>query len=302
MPHSHSPRHGTQTGLSTSADDTRIRWHLLGSGPRRWLLPPGLGTPPSAWTLLARHLGPQWSILTWEMRGCYDSDLPRNPRHLGVPHHADDAEAALRGAGWDDSGLLVLGGWSLGVQISLEVFRRLRDRVAGLVLIGGPFEQTLAGALPIAGGDRVVGPLLRAIVRGRRVLDPLVQAAMRHPATPELLPRLGVLSRPQPHLRAVMADFARLELSVLARLSEAAHSHSARDVLSTIAVPTLIVHGDKDQLTPLRVGRELTARIAGARLHVVADGTHYALLEFPDQVGDVIGSFLGGLALGQQAA
>lgn len=41
-----------------------------------------------------------------------------------------------------------------------------------------------------------------------------------------------------------------------------------------IAVPTLLLWGDSDPISPLAVGRHLEARIAGARLHIVAGGDH----------------------------
>ncbi|MBI5609038.1 MAG: alpha/beta hydrolase [Deltaproteobacteria bacterium] len=280
------------TDFTRSADGTKIRWHRLGDGPRRWLLPPGLGTPPSAWTLLRERLGPEYSILTWEMRGCYDSDRPADRRCYGVVHHADDAIAALRGAGWDDDQPIILGGWSLGVQISLEIYRRIRQRVAGMVLLGGPFEHTLQGALPIPYGDQAVVPLLKVLHRPGALLTPVVRLALAHPKAPHALHRLGVVTHRHPHLAKVLEDFSRLHLGTLIELSRAAHHHSARDVLGHVTVPTLIVHGDRDQLTPLRIGRELFARMPGARLYVVQGGTHYALLEFPDQVNGVIADFL----------
>jgi pimeloyl-ACP methyl ester carboxylesterase len=287
------PARSTDTTRST--DGTHIRWHRLGNGPRRWLLPPGLGTPPSAWTLLAEHLGPEYSILTWEMRGCYDSGRPADHRCYGVVHHADDAIAVLRDAGWDDNEPLILGGWSLGVQISLETYRRLSHRVRALVLLGGPFEHTLQGALPIPYGDQAIGPLLRALRPGGSLLNPLARRILAHPKAPHALHRLGVVAHRHPHLAKVLADFSHLHLGTLIDLSRAAHHHSARDVLGHITAPTLIVHGDLDQLTPLRIGREIFARIPRSRLHVVKGGTHYALLEFPEQVNGAIGDFLAEL-------
>ncbi|CAN5669686.1 alpha/beta hydrolase [soil metagenome] len=41
-----------------------------------------------------------------------------------------------------------------------------------------------------------------------------------------------------------------------------------------ITVPTLLIWGDADPISPLAVGRHLDSRIADARLHVVAGGGH----------------------------
>ena len=41
-----------------------------------------------------------------------------------------------------------------------------------------------------------------------------------------------------------------------------------------IRTPTLVIHGDRDELIPYAMGREVTAAIAGARLVTVPGGTH----------------------------
>jgi pimeloyl-ACP methyl ester carboxylesterase len=41
-----------------------------------------------------------------------------------------------------------------------------------------------------------------------------------------------------------------------------------------IAVPTLLIWGDADAISPLAVGRHLEKRIPGARLHIVPGGGH----------------------------
>lgn len=58
----------------------------------------------------------------------------------------------------------------------------------------------------------------------------------------------------------------------------------SRPLLAGIAVPTLIVVGEGDQITPPEVAKEMHEGIAGSRLVVVARAGHMALLEQPDAV------------------
>ena len=46
----------------------------------------------------------------------------------------------------------------------------------------------------------------------------------------------------------------------------------------TIAIPTIVVHGDADEIVPFRMGERVTAAIPGARLLRVAGGHHGDLL------------------------
>jgi pimeloyl-ACP methyl ester carboxylesterase len=77
------------------------------------------------------------------------------------------------------------------------------------------------------------------------------------------------------------AHNARLDLRMYLALVESMQRHDATDQLPGIAVPTLVVAGDRDQLTPLACAQEMARLIPGAELFVIPDGTHAALVEQP---------------------
>ena len=53
--------------------------------------------------------------------------------------------------------------------------------------------------------------------------------------------------------------------------------HDAYDALPTLSVPTLVLHGDEDDVSPVENGRRLAARIPGARLHVLHGAGHLSV-------------------------
>ena len=61
--------------------------------------------------------------------------------------------------------------------------------------------------------------------------------------------------------------------------------------LSTVRVPTLVVHGADDQVTPVARAEELARGIPGARLEVISDAGHIPQLEQPERVNDLLASF-----------
>jgi pimeloyl-ACP methyl ester carboxylesterase len=65
-----------------------------------------------------------------------------------------------------------------------------------------------------------------------------------------------------------------------------------REVLPSIDVPTLLVHGDVDQRAPLRIAEELHARIPGSKLVVIQGPGHMVTLEAPERVNHEVRSFL----------
>jgi pimeloyl-ACP methyl ester carboxylesterase len=70
----------------------------------------------------------------------------------------------------------------------------------------------------------------------------------------------------------------------------------ARALLGRVQVPTLVVAGADDQVTPVALAEELAAGIAGARLEVLAAAGHQAPLEQSERFNRLLEEFAEGLA------
>ena len=70
-----------------------------------------------------------------------------------------------------------------------------------------------------------------------------------------------------------------------------------RERLAQIGVPTLVIGGTADRMTPLRLSQSLAERIPGARLQVIQDAGHTMALERPDEVAAAVRQFIGELHL-----
>jgi 3-oxoadipate enol-lactonase len=64
-------------------------------------------------------------------------------------------------------------------------------------------------------------------------------------------------------------------------------------LLATITVPTLIVVGEEDALTPVAESRAMHAHIPGSRLEIIAHAGHLANLERPAAFNHLLTEFLG---------
>jgi len=62
--------------------------------------------------------------------------------------------------------------------------------------------------------------------------------------------------------------------------------------VSRIAVPTLVMNGTEDDMTPLKYSHYLADKIAGARLVLIEGATHYCFLEKPVAANRAIQAFL----------
>jgi pimeloyl-ACP methyl ester carboxylesterase len=68
--------------------------------------------------------------------------------------------------------------------------------------------------------------------------------------------------------------------------------HSARDVLPTIRVPTLVVSATGDGFTPLPLAHAMRRAIPAAEMAIVRDGSHTCPIERPAFVDAAVVDFL----------
>jgi pimeloyl-ACP methyl ester carboxylesterase len=71
------------------------------------------------------------------------------------------------------------------------------------------------------------------------------------------------------------------------------HNPKLKHLLYRVAVPTLILCGEKDGIASVDYARGLAKLINGARVATIADAAHYPHIEQPDAVLRQIGEFLG---------
>jgi 3-oxoadipate enol-lactonase len=68
--------------------------------------------------------------------------------------------------------------------------------------------------------------------------------------------------------------------------------HDTRNKLVGIKIPTLIMVGEDDELTPLRMAEELSSEIPGSELKVFEHGGHGLYWEIPDRFNKAVLDFV----------
>ena len=178
----------------------------------------------------------------------------------------------------DAPGEFALLGTSMGGYVALDVIRQAPGRVRVLALVSTsarkdtPEQQASReqqSRLVEAGDfDRLVDMAFPGVVAQQHENDPTLLGAWRSMA------------------RAVGADvFLRQQRAVLGRAD-------ARELLSTISCPTVVIHGTDDRLIPVGMGEEIAGAIPGAELVKIDDAGHFVFLEQPEVMASVVADFL----------
>ncbi len=200
-------------------------------------------------------------------------DLPGHGRSKGEGRQSVEAYADLVAefvAALDVESPAVVG-HSMGGAIALDLALRYGDKVGGLVLVGtGARLRVMPSLLEGVGGEF------------ESTVDLLCRYAYGPLASEEMV-RLGreeMLAIGQEVLRG---DFLACDhFDVMDRLGE-------------VRLPTLVICGEEDQLTPLKYSQFLIDHIQGARLVTIPEAGHMVMLEKPQETTEAIAEFSSGV-------
>jgi pimeloyl-ACP methyl ester carboxylesterase len=269
-----------QEHLTAARDGTRLHWSGSGRGSPPVLLTDGIGCAGYIWRFLRPELARRHRTLHWNYRGHGQSEAPADPARVSLADCVDDLFVVLDAA---EEPRAVIVGHSMGVQVALEAHRRAPERVAGLILVCGAPGRALdavhdvpfaAAALPYAqaGVTRFPG-LSRLLFRSMVPTDMALRLALTFEVNEKLVAREDLVR--------YLDDLADVDPALFVKLLGSAAQSDATDHLPSIAVPTLIIAGERDTFTPMWLSVKMHAAIPGSELLVLPGGSHVGPLEHP---------------------
>jgi 3-oxoadipate enol-lactonase len=255
------------------SDDAEIFYEIRGDGPPVVLLHP-FPCDHEFWDPIAAALDSRYRLILPDLRGHGDSEIGEGPAL--VSKHVSDIARVLDDAGIGRAAFI---GCSIGGYILFEFWRRFRARVASLVLC----DTRPQADTPEARSNR----LKAAATVLEQGTEPFLESMI-----PKLMGRTTVNMRPDlvEGARAMMRKMSAEDINQVQQ-GTAARPDSVAD-LKTINVPTLIVIGEEDVLSPVADGELMRQNIAGSQLKVIPKAGHYAPWEQPQAVGTVLRQFL----------
>jgi pimeloyl-ACP methyl ester carboxylesterase len=220
-----------------------------------------------------------WEPVASRLRRRADILVPNLRRQDSIAQMSRDAWADVAGLPHDTP--LVLAGFSMGGYVAQQMLADAPRRVAALALVDTscrpePPENVPVREATMAALQRDIGAETLAILRRGVHADQLSNAPLM---------ALG-----QRIMREVGAAAAIRQIQAI--IGRADH----RAMLARLDMPTLVLCGRTDQVTPLALSREAAALIPGARLHIVEDAGHWAPMEQPQAVAAELGRLLDAIA------
>lgn len=282
--------------LTTSADGTQISYDVVGEGKRAILLANGLGGRLYAWEPLIEDLWRDYKLITWDYRGLFDL-VEIDAGKLSLRQHVEDALAILRA---EKIERVVLIGWSMGVQVSLDLAAHERDLVAGLILLNGTYGHVLQTGFQPFFAIPFLPKRLHGVIEFLRERPDVTKILTKLARVTEL-PTIGLMTLTagrknamsvRPLLRRYFDEVLGPSFPNFLRLFQELDAHSVYHLLPDITAPALIVSGWLDMLTPAFQSFEIARRLPNAEHLALKRASHFALRERPEVVVPRVRAFL----------
>ncbi|HEY6728809.1 MAG TPA: alpha/beta hydrolase [Polyangiaceae bacterium] len=231
------------------------------------------------------------SVAHFHYRGHGRSELPQDPARIDVVALAQDLLTVLDHL---EAEQVVLFGHSLGTQVVLEAYRRRPEAIRALILMCGSFGRvthTFKGSNLLA---TVLPDLIEWVTRHPKFARALwarvpVNVALR---VAGLIGDINIRAVRVEDVAPYFQHVIHVDFEMFLRMLKCAGEHSAEDLLPRVNVPTLVIAGARDTITPADLSKAMSDAIPNAKLCLLPDGTHVAPLEHRQAVADAIQGFL----------
>ena len=252
----------------------RIAYRHAGHGPPLVLLHGG-PMDGREWRRQLEGLSDEFTVVAWDMPGCGQSDDPPED-FLHTRDYADCLVTFIRELGLERPHLL---GLSFGSGLALELYRWYPTIPATLILASA-YAGWVGSLSPEAAEERKQRMLRQLNGPPDQFAREFLPTVLTNSAPPELVEEATRILhdiRPAGQRALFRAGFAE---------------HDLRDVLPRIAVPTLLLYGERDVRSPKNVADEMHARIPGSQLVFIPGAGHGCDMEAPDRFNAEVRAFL----------
>ena len=252
------------------ANGLEIAYERVGEGPPLVFVH-GAASDARGWQPQLAALADEFAVVAWDEPGAgRSSDLPAG---FNLADYANCLATLIEAL---ELGPAHVAGLSWGGTIAQELYRLHPGLLATLILAGG--YAGWKGSLPEEEVDARVEGVRQMLEAPAEDFDPTLPGLFAGDPPPEFVALLEEIAAD------VRPRSLGMELFEMAEVDQ-------RDLLPRIAVPTLLIWGELDARSPLRVARQFEQAIPNTELVVIPDCGHVSNLERPEAFNQAVREF-----------
>ena len=280
-----------KTGYVNALDGTPIYYEVRGKGePIVFIY--GIACLMNHWHKQVEQFAQTHQVILFDIRGHHKSVPVNNVNNFTYEHLAFDIKSLLQHLKIKKAHFV---GHSFGVPYLIKTYEQFPELFLSMTFINGFARNPLKKLF----GLDFVEPLFNFIRE-------------QHAKHPDLWNNLwrGMIDNPVAFQVAALAGgfnirltqfkdiemygrgVSRLELIYFFELFDQLLKFDGTSVLPNVEVPTLVIAGDRDMLTPTSFQREMHEQIKGSEFLLIPYGSHCSQLDFPEFVNLKLADFL----------
>lgn len=280
-----------KTGTFKSFDGTEVYYEVRGKG-KPIVMAYGIGCPMNHWIHQVRHFSHAYQTILFDYRGHNKTPVPDDQENLSLDAVAKDIPLLLKHLGVKKASMW---GHSFGAQVLFRAYELSPEIFANLILINGFATNPIKNMF----GTNIVEKIFPYLQLAQRAQPGLVgtiwKLGVMNPLAVPLSALAGGFNLSLTSMRDIEVyakNIATMDLAAFLHLFEQMMQYDAAHVLETVKVPTLIVSGNKDGVTPASYQDMMHEKIHGSEIQRVPYGSHCTQLDMPEFVNLRIDKFL----------
>lgn len=243
------------------------------------------------WKHQVKYLKKNHQIIQFDYRGHNASKSPKKSENLTIKNCAKDLKVVLDSLGIQKAILL---GHSMGVNVILQFYDLFPEKVDGMVAICGtiknPFKTMFNTEFSQAGFEFLKLMYLKfpeqfSKMWGKSIANPISQFLVS-------LTGFNFQFTQQKDIKNYLEYVSKQPTETFFHFLQEMIDYKGEKILKKIKVPTLIIGGEKDLITPIQNQYELYRKIPNAQFMKVPKGSHCAHMDMPELVNLRIEKFL----------
>lgn len=283
-----------KTSYFKSFDGTKIYYEVRGNG-QPIVMAYGIGCVINHWQKQIMHFSQSYQTIVFDYRAHHKSDVPLDRDNISVDALARDIHALMDHLQIEKASFW---GHSFGTQVLLRAYDINPKYFDNLIFINGFASNPIAGMF----GNDLAAQAFRYLKIGfdmaPETLSYLWQKSVNNPIAVQLAALMGGFNLNLTHLKDIeiyLKGVSSMDLAAFLKLFESMMDYDGRPLFDRVEVPTLIIGGKKDSVTPQHYQEEMNLKIKKSQFLMVPYGSHCTQLDMPDFVNLRIDQFLSNI-------
>lgn len=277
-----------------SFDKTSIYYEVRGNG-EPVVLVYGIGCLMNHFIYQSFVLAQNYRVISIDLRGHGNSGAPDLKKNISILAIAKDIAFLLKKLHLPKAHFV---GHSFGCSVLLEAYKQNKKIFKSLSLINGFASNPLEGMFH---SKKVMSQAYQYIDSFSKSLPEsfslLWESLIDNSFSPYMLSWLGGFNPrtvAKKDIEIYIQGIAYINQSVFLKLFNEMTKANYSSLLSKINVPTLIIAGKKDPLTPVKKQKDLKKNIKNSQLIIFEQGSHCTQLDFPEKLNNHLQQFIAG--------